>query len=134
MRRNVWIIFIVGILYFISSNFFIYLLPPSEEELFGEYTSLFENREYRLNLLPSKVAIFEVKENNNIVYKEKCESFHIEKMTYRTFPIYNLSFNNCSKMDSNAILDRSIFFNIMIGNNGTEIKRIDPDANVYYQK
>ena len=134
MKKNILLIGVIIIVYVVASKFFINLIPPTEEELVGEYESTYENKQYKLIILPDKTTTFEVSKNNNIIYKDSCKSYNLFKVKYRTFPIYNLSFNNCKKMDSNTILERGLLFNILIGNNGSELRRIDPDVNVYFKK
>ena len=87
-----------------------------------------------MSILANGESKFTVKKDNLIIYEDNCKSLEIEKVDYRTIPAYNLSFRKCDKMDSYAILKRDMFFNLIIGNNGSELKRIDPDANVFYQK
>ena len=134
MKKIMFFTIMIAIIYLISSNFFINLIPPTEKELIGIYTSKYEDKQYELILTSDKVAKFKVIKNNNIIYTDECKIYHVEKIEYKIFPIYNLTFDNCEKMDSNTILERDIWFNILIGNNGSELKRIDPDANIYFKK
>jgi len=134
MKKNVLIVISLGICYIIMSSFFINIVPPTKKELLGEYKSQYNNKKYTLSLLDNGESKFIVKKDDLIIYKDTCKSWEIEKAHYRTFPKYSLSFEKCDKMDSSTILERDKFFNIIIGNNGSELKRIDPDANIFYRK
>ena len=134
MKKRVWKIVIFALSYIIASNFFIYIVPPTEKELVGKYFSKFEDKEYTLIISKNKISKFEVRENGKIIYKDECKNYHIEKAHYRTFPVYNIAFSKCIHMDSNADIERGLMFNLLIGNNGAEMERIDPDSRVYYKK
>ena len=129
-----WITGIVVIGYMIASSFFIDFFPATEKELIGSYESHYEGKVYRLVISADKTAIFEVVENNNTIYQDICRNFNLKTANYRVFPIYTLSFNKCKNMNSHTILKRDLWFNILIGNNGSELRRIDPDTNVYFKK
>jgi hypothetical protein len=134
MKKIVLLILSLGLIYIFSSDFFINIVPPTKKELSGDYKSEYNNRKYNLSILANGESKFTVKKDNLITYEDNCKSLEIEKVGYRALPAYNVSFRKCDKMDSYAILKRDMFFNLIIGNNGSELKRIDPDANVFYQK
>ena len=134
MKKVALIIVGFVLIYIFSSSFFINIVPPKKEELLGDYKSTHDNKKYTLSILSNGESKFIVESNGSIIYEDQCRSWEMKKLDYRTFSIYNLSFTQCNKMDSSAILERDIFFNVIIGNNGSELKRIDPDANVFYRK
>ena len=134
MKKYIWIVGILVTGYLIASSFFIDFFPATEKELIGSYESSYEGKVYRLVISSDKTVKFEVKKNNTIIYQDICRDYNLGISDYRAFPIATLSFNKCKNMNSHAILKRDLWFNILIGNNGSELKRIDPDANVYYQK
>ena len=121
-------------LYYVLSNFFINLFPPKKNELYGQYINNYDNKVYILDIDKNGTSNFIVKENNTVIYSDNCTSYKLESQKYRTFKEYSIDFSNCKKMNSSAILKRDYLFNLLIGNNGTELKRIDPDANVFYRK
>ena len=129
-----WIIGILAIGYIIASNFFINFFPPTEKELAGNYESHYENKVYRLMISSDKTVSLEVKKNNTILYQDTCRNYSLKMEDYGVFPIATLSFNKCKNMDSNTILKRDLWFNVLIGNNGSELRRIDPDENIYFKK
>jgi len=122
------------ITYYLLSDFFINLYPPQEDEIIGRYTSHHDDKSYTLDIKKNGTSNFIVKKNNIIIYSENCISYKLESQKYRTFTEYSIDFNKCNKMDSSAILKRDYLFNLQIGNNGTELKRIDPDSNIFYKK
>ncbi len=134
MKRYIWIIGILAIGYIIASNFFINFFPPTEKELAGNYESHYENKVYRLMISSDKTVSLEVKKNNTILYQDTCRDYSLEMEDYGVFPIATLSFNKCKNMDSNTMLKRDLWFNVLIGNNGSELRRIDPDENIYFKK
>jgi hypothetical protein len=134
MKKAILTIVSLGLIYIFSSSFFINIVPPTKEELLGDYKSEYDNQKYTLSIAANGESKFTVKKDNLLIYEDSCQSLEIEEVDYRTFSTYNLSFDKCDKMDSSAILERDIFFNLIIGNNGSELKRIDPDANVFYKK
>ena len=134
MKRYMWIIGILAIGYIIASNFFINFFPPTEKELAGNYESHYENKVYRLMISSDKTVSLEVTKNNTILYQDTCRDYSLEMEDYGVFPIATLSFNKCKNMDSNTILKRDLWFNVLIGNNGSELRRIDPDENIYFKK
>lgn len=134
MKKFIYAVMALGLIYLFSSSFFIVLVSPHEQELVGNYKSEYDNKQYSLSILSNGESIFTVKKDNIVIYQDKCKAWGVNKLDYRTLPIYYLSFKECDKMDSSSILERDMFFNILIGNNGSELKRIDPDANVFYRK
>jgi hypothetical protein len=134
MKKILWIIATFALLYIIASKIFIYIAPPTEEEIVGKYFSKFEEKEYILTISSDKKSKLKVLQNGKVFYEDECEKYHIEKAHYRTFSTYYLAFSKCKQMDSHAILKRGLLFNILIGNDGTEMERIDPDANVFYRQ
>ena len=134
MKNKILMIILLIIGYIIASKFFIDFFPVKEQELVGKYESSYEGKKYSLVIAPDKTVEFKVTENNNIIYQDTCKDYNIETEKYRVFPIHILSFNKCKNMDSNTDIKRDLWFNILIGNNGSELKRIDPDSNVYFKK
>lgn len=126
--------FSLSLVYLILSSYFINIAPPIRKELIGRYESRYEKFDYLLIIDSNNTSVFTVRNNKKIIYTDICKNFHIEKLHYRTLAEYQVSFKNCKQMNSNAILKRGLFFNILIGNNGSEVKRIDPDSNVFYEK
>jgi hypothetical protein len=121
-------------MYYVLSSFFINLYPPQKDEILGKYTSTYDDKIYILDIDKNGTCNFVVKENNIIIYSENCTSHEVASQKYRTFTEYSIYFNKCEKMNSSAILKRDYLFNLLIGNNGTELKRIDPDSNIFYKK
>lgn len=129
------IILLSVIILLVINNLLVYVYPVSPKELEGNYTSLFENIEYTMVIKKNGYSVITAKNklNNKILNIEQCKKIDIKNIHYRTLPIHTVSFSKCSDMDFDAYVDRDLF-GIKIGNNGTEMKRIDPDLNVYFRK
>ncbi len=134
MKKILYTVVAFGLVYLFCSSFFIVLVPPDKNELIGKYESKYDKMKYLLYIMPNGESILTVKKDDKTIYQNRCKSWKIEKMDYRTLPIYNLSFRDCDGMDFSSIIERNLLFKLQIGNNGSELKRIDPDANIFYQK
>jgi len=126
-------IFTIG-LFFILSSFIINFFPPTKKELIGTYISSYNGKNYYLDINKSGNTNFIVKNANKIIYRDICRNYEIAQVKYKKLSEYRVVFTECQGMDSSAILERNILFNLQIGNNGSEFKRIDPDSNVFYNK
>ena len=111
-------------------NFF----PPTKKELLGIYESIYNEKYYYMDLNESGSVTFMVKKLKKIIYYDFCKNYKIEQVKYKKLSEYRIVFSGCQSMDSSAILDRQLNFDIIIGNNGTELQRIDPDENIFYKK
>ena len=118
----------------ILSSYMINFFPPTKKELLGIYESIYNEKHYYMDLNESGSVTFMVKKLKKIIYHDFCKNYKIEQVKYKKLSEYRIVFSDCQGMDSSAILNRQLNFDIIIGNNGTELQRIDPDENIFYKK